>query len=269
MVKHRKIESLQNPLVKEALRIKDKRARYRHEAFLIEGLHLIEEALAKHSRVTLKRVFFTEGIERHDPALINRLQRAGLEIFEVTERIISRLSETETPQGIVAVSAYRPWKLEDIKLKGIAVLSDGIQDPGNLGSTIRTADAAGADAVVLLPGTCDPFMPKALRASAGSVFHLPIVYAERKQIIELLRKRGMRLVVTDLGAPQSLFDADLRPPVAFAFGNEASGVSPALRATADLTLRIPIRGSAESLNVAASVAVCLYEALRQSTKNSS
>jgi TrmH family RNA methyltransferase len=263
MPAHRKIESTQNPLIKEALDVKVKRHRYRHEAFLIEGPNLIEGALKRASRAALKRVFFTERFRQHSPALIEGMGKAGTEMFEVTERVIARLSETEAPQGVVAVSSYRPWRLGDLSIKGALVVSDGIQDPGNLGSAIRTADAAGADGVVLLPGTCDPFMPKALRASAGSIFRVPVLYGEREALAGLLRRRKVRLAVTVLDAPESLFEADLRPPIAFVFGNEASGVGADLREAADLRLRIPLRGGAESLNVAASVAVCLYEALRQ------
>lgn len=266
MPDYRKIESTQNPLVKEALKIKEKRSLYGHEAFLIEGPNLIEGALKRASRAALKRVFFTERFRQHHPALIGRIGKAGPEMFEVAERVIARLSDTEAPQGIVAVSSYRPWGLEDIRVKGSLVICDGIQDPGNLGAIIRTADAAGADGVVLLPGTCDAFMPKALRASAGSIFNVPVLYVEREGLTGLLRKKGVRLAVTALDGTDPLFDTDLRPPIAFVFGNEASGVSPELKKASDLNLRIPLRGGAESLNVAASVAVCLYEAMRQHEK---
>jgi TrmH family RNA methyltransferase len=268
MPAYRKIESAKNPLVKEALKIKEKRSLYGHEAFLIEGPNLIEGAHKRTSRAALKRVFFTERFRQHDPALIARLERAGVEMFEVSERVISRLSDTETPQGIVAVASYRARGLEDIRVKGALVICDGIQDPGNLGAIIRTADATGADGVLLLPGTCDAFMPKALRASAGSIFRVPVLYVEREGLAGLLRKMGVRLAVTALDGADPLFDADLKGPIAFVFGNEASGVSAELKGASDLRLRIPLRGGAESLNVAASVAVCLYEALRQQMKSS-
>lgn len=266
-MKHGKLESPRNPLIREAVRIKEKRSRYRHEAFLVEGPHLIEMAVASGTegrRALLKQVFYTEEFKKksHRP-LLDRLFKSGTAVFEVTERILLRLSDTETPQGIVAVASCRALSLDEITVRGFLVVCDGIQDAGNLGTTIRTADAAAADAVVLLPGTCDAFMPKTLRASAGSIFNIPVVYEERKRLVRWLKDRKIRLAVTAPDAGQSVFDADLGVPLAFVFGNEATGVSPELKKAADLKLKIPVPGKAESLNVASSAAVCLYEALRQ------
>lgn len=268
-MKVKKIESLRNPLVREALAIREKRSRFRYEAFLIEGPSLVEAALARGEAgkaPSLKRVFFTERFGKRDVGLLQGLERSGAELIEVAEHVMKKLSETETPQGIAAIASLRPAGLDEVDMKGLAVVSDGIQEPGNLGTVIRTADAAGAGAVVLLSGTCDPFMPKALRASAGSVFNVPLVYGERESIGELLHARGLRIVAATLEARLSLFEADLRPPVAFVFGNETSGVSPEMKGASDLEVKIPLRGGAESLNVAASAAVCLYEALRQRTQ---
>jgi TrmH family RNA methyltransferase len=259
-MKTRKIESLRNPIVKDALAIRDKRPRPGYEAFLVEGPNLVEAAMA---RASLGRVFFTARFGQRGAGLLERLERQGAELTEVAEHVMKKLSETETPQGVAAVASLRPAALEAVDVKGLLVVSDGIQDPGNIGAVIRTADAAGAGAVVLLPGTCDPFMPKALRASAGSVFNVPLVYAEREGLERALHSRGLRVVATTLEARLSLFEADLRPPVAFIFGNETAGVSLEMKGASDLEVKVPIRGGAESLNVAASAAVCLYEALRQ------
>ncbi|MEJ2695301.1 MAG: RNA methyltransferase [Candidatus Sulfobium sp.] len=145
----------------------------------------------------------------------------------------------------------------------MVVVLDGIKDPGNLGTIIRTSDAAGAHAVVLLPGTCDPFMPKPLRASAGSVFNIPVVETEIAPLMKWMKERSIKMTVTSPDATDILYDADLTYPGAFAFGNEAHGVSRELKEEADLTVKIPIYGGAESLNVASSAAICLYEAVRQ------
>jgi TrmH family RNA methyltransferase len=266
-MRKRRIESARNPVVRETLRIRRKRTRYGREAFLIEGPNLVEAAaLQDMGRVDIKQVLFTERFSRRRRGLIRTLEGEGAELYEVSEEIMEKLSDTETPQGIVAVSSYTPFGLDEVDFRGVTVVSDGIQDPGNLGTIIRTSDAAGARTVVLLPGTCDAFAPKALRASAGSIFNVPVVHAGRKALIGRLRELGIRICVTAPGADTELFGSDLRGDIAFVFGNEARGAGTELREAADLTVRIPIEGRAESLNVTVSVAVCLYEALRQKNK---
>lgn len=270
-MRYKKITSQSNPHVKEAFKIREKRTAFKQTAFIIEGLHLIEMALG--SRVgcstgsQIKKIFFTDtfSVRKEGRRLLQQISKYTSEIFEVTEKILSKLTDTEAPQGIIAVVSYTPLLIEELSLqdKPILVVIDGIQDPGNLGTILRTADAIGADAVILLPGTCDLFMPKTIRATAGSIFNIPITHAGITFFLEWLCGKRIQLAVTSSDAGRSIFDVDLRRPVAFVFGNEVHGVSKELKKSADLILRIPILGKAESLNVATSAAVCLYEAVRQ------
>lgn len=264
-MKPKKLESLSNPLIRETLDIKKLRSRYKHEAFIIEGTHLIETAVD--ANVVIKRVFFTEDFARgkQGQKLLIRVGRLWTEIFEVKEGILKKLSDTETPQGILAVASYKPKGIDDItfKEKPFVVVSDGIQEPGNLGALIRTSDAVGVDAVIVLPGSCDAFMGKTLRASAGSIFNIEIVYAETRTLLRWAMSKGIKLIISSLEAGQSIYDADLTTPLAFVFGNEARGVSERLRESASLALRIPIYGKAESLNVGVASGIFLYEARRQ------
>jgi len=259
------IASASNPQVKEAVAIKEKRRKYKYDAFLIEGPHLVEMALQ--SATAVKKVFFTEEFSsiREGAGLLKKLIRSGAEMFRITAQVLSMLSDTETPQGVIATATYRPYHLDSLHVseKPLMVIIDGIQDPGNLGAIIRTSDAAGADALVMLPGTCDAFMPKALRSTAGSLFTLPIAYADTETVIRWLREKAIGLSVTDAKAPVAIHQADLTYPLAFVFGNEAHGVSDTLRKAATVLISIPILGRAESLNVAAAAAICLYEAVRQ------
>ncbi len=259
----RRLESPQNPIIRQALKVRDRRPGRRGAAFLVEGPNLVASALE--AGAGLGSVFVTEGFrsKRAPRAMLNSIARRGGELYEVSEKILRRLAETETPQGIAAVASLRPASLEEIRPDGPIVVLDAVQDPGNVGTIIRTSDAAGASAVVVLGGTCDPFMPKALRASAGSIFNIPLVYAARKELPGELRRRGIGMVVTASDAETSVFDAELRGPLAIVFGNEARGVGRELREAADIEIRIPVRGGAESLNVASSAAVCLYEVLRR------
>lgn len=263
-----KITSLSNPHVKEAVAISQKRST-RPNTILIEGERLIR--MADSAGALISEVFFTSsfGSRERGVSLLNKLEAGAVRSFEVSEKIISRLSDTDTPQGIVAVVSYKPPCLRDLSINTTAliVVLDSLQDPGNVGTIIRTADALGADAVVCLPGTCDTLSPKVIRASAGSIFNVPVVSAGTEELIAWLRDRGIGLAVTSPSADIPVFDSDLTSPVAFIFGNEAMGVGEALKESADLLISIPLFGKAESLNVATSAAVCLYEALRQRKKH--
>ncbi|MBI4681473.1 MAG: RNA methyltransferase [Nitrospirae bacterium] len=279
-----KITSISNPKIKQALDIKNKRSKYRHNAFIIEGPNLIEMALA--SGYQIEEIFFTSKFSsrKDGQGLLRQLAKKSVEInppsppfskgvgggfsgeiFEVTEQILNKLSDTETSQGIIAIASYKPKSLAEISFRSIPliVIADGIQDPGNLGTIIRTSDAAGVDAVIILTGTCDLFMQKTLRATAGSIFNIPIVFAGADELIEWLKTKKIGLIATTLNTKISIFDSNLKKPLAFVFGSEAHGVSNVIKKNADLTLKIPILGKAESLNVSSAASVCLYEAVRQ------
>lgn len=271
-MKYIKITSTSNPIIKEALKIKERHARYRHEAFLIEGPHLIEMAFASPD-VEIKRMFFTEdfAFKKEGQRILRQIGskvkgQGSKDIFvQVSEQVLHKLTDTETPQGIIATVSYKPIDLDKIVFKGIPfiVVCDGIQDPGNLGTIIRASDAAGADTVVILPGTCDVFMQKTIRATAGSLFNIPTIYSEPEILFDYLDSKNIALYATDVHAQVSIYESDFKQPVAIAFGNEAQGISEYLLKMANKLVKIPIIGKAESLNVAMAASVCLYEAVRQ------
>ncbi|MBI5639043.1 MAG: RNA methyltransferase [Nitrospirae bacterium] len=260
-----KITSPANLRIKDALKVRDRQARARQDSFVIEGKHLIGTALA--SGAAIHEVFFTGSFSREKEGreMLNLLSSKTSMLWEVADNILARLSETSTPQGIVAVVTYTSPQLHELYFRKtpLVVVVDGIQDPGNLGTIIRTSDAAGADAVILLEGTCDARLPKVIRATAGSIFHLPVVRTDADTLMRFLAEKKIRLATTSARTGTSVFLADLREPVALVFGNEARGVRRQIEEAADLSVQIPIYGRAESLNVATSVAICLYEAVRQ------
>ncbi|MCX5716971.1 MAG: RNA methyltransferase [Nitrospirae bacterium] len=264
-MQYTQITSASNPKIKEALDIKNKRSKYKHAAFIIEGPHLIETAMASGNKINT--VFFTDSFraKKDGQKILKEIAKKIDAIFEVTEKIMNKLADTETPQGIIATASYDIKSLEEIKFKSapLIVAVDRVQEPGNLGTIIRTSDAAGADAVVILKGACDAFMQKTIRATAGSIFNIPIIYTGTDKFLEWLKSNGIMFIATALDSGKSIFDSDLKKPIAFVFGNEAHGVSNEIRRKADLILKIPIFGKAESLNVSASAAVCLYEVARQ------
>lgn len=263
-MQYKTITSLSNRHIGEALEIRE-RTNHGSNTFLIESPHLIEMALAAGSHII--KVFFTPAFSagENSQRLLSLLRRNSAEVFETTERILNKLADTVTPQGIIAIVSHDCCTFEKFAFKNppLIVAVDGIQDPGNLGTIIRTADASGADGIIIFPETCDAFMNKAIRATAGSIFNIPIIYSEYDAFFEWAEKSLVTIFATDINAQKSLFESDLSKPLAFVFGNEAHGVSKRLANKADLLVKIPIFGRAESLNVAASAAVCLYEAARQ------
>lgn len=261
-MRYKKITSPSNPIIREAIAARDRKKAGR-DCFLIEGRHLLEMALA--AGADISRIFFTSAYELKSKEFLSEIAGKGIELIETTGHVFSKFSDTETPQGIAAVVDCPRFALDKLSPMALPmiVICDGIQDPGNLGAIVRTADAVGADAVIMLPGTCDPFIPKAIRSSAGSIFNLPIVFSNPESLIEWLKKKGVGFFVADAHGSKTIYESNMKNPLALAFGNEASGVGAMLKKKADMTVRIPIYGKAESLNVAISASICLYEAVRQ------
>ncbi len=260
-----RITSTANPRIKEAVRIRERRHTQAQNLFVIEGTRIIVTAIE--AGVDIREIFFTDRFssQREARAILRSAGKKGLDFFEVADHVLNKITDTEAPQGIAAVVSYQISSLDRFRVRNnpLFAVFDGIQEPGNLGTIIRTADAAGIDAVIILEGTCDIFIPKVIRATAGSIFHIPIARAEAETFLKWLHDTKIKLAATSADADKSVFDAELDSPVAFVFGNEARGISAVIRRSADMFLKVPIYGNAESLNVATSASVCLYEAVRQ------
>jgi RNA methyltransferase, TrmH family len=211
----------------------------------------------------------TDTAADRNPSILRAAQVEGVRVTAVTDKAAAGLSETVTPQGIIAVCDPVDVPLADA-LRGtprlVAVLH-GVTDPGNAGTVVRVADAAGADAVIFAGDTVDPHNGKCVRASTGSVFHLPISRArDVDEVFEACRTAGLALVAADGHATDDLDTADVRGdlghPTAWVFGSEAHGLPDAVIAGLDISLKVPIYGAAESLNLATAAAVCLYASAR-------
>jgi len=227
--------------------------RSRAGRFLAEGPNLVEAAIARGLAV---EVFATERAAQRYEALID-----GARLHLVTDRAAKALSDTVTPVGLVAVCELpAPTLPSDPTLVAVAV---GVSEPGNAGTLIRIADAMAADAVVLAGHAVDPYNGKCLRASAGSIFHLPVlVEPDALAAVGTLRDAGLRVLATALEGAVDLADADLDAPTAWLFGPEAQGLPADVVAAAHQRVRIEMPGGAESLNVAAAAAICLYQSAR-------
>ena len=253
-------------------------ARDKYERFLVEGPRGVGEAV-RHAAAHVHDLYLTpEAADRHADILA-RARAAGLYTHTVTPRVMAAMSADA--QGVLAVVATTALAAgsqpqEDgagageglaERLAGarlVAVLAEA-QDPGNAGTIIRTADAAGADAVVLVRGSVDATNPKVVRSTAGSLFHLPVLTgAGLGEVLEALDVAGLAVLAADGSGPVNLFDADelLARPCAWLFGNEARGLAPEALERAEAVVSVPVLGAAESLNVAAAAAVCLYASVR-------
>lgn len=236
--------------------------RRRAARFLAEGPNLVEAALR---RGVVSEVFATESAAERFGALL-----ADAPVELVTERAAKALSDTVTPIGLVAVCTMPDSRLDDVLTADPRLLAVAVDtsEPGNVGTLIRLADALGADAVVLAGNSVDPYNGKCLRASAGSIFALPVVEEpDVPMLVNSLRQAGLTIRATTLDGEQPLDDLDLAGPTAWMFGSEAHGLAPEVAALADERIVIPMYGGAESLNVAAAAAICLYQSARAFRRN--
>ena len=235
----------------------------RTRAFLAEGPQAVAEALASGAKVS--ELFVTAPALSRHADLIDRATEAGIPVHSISGEAMGELAQTVTPQGLLAVCGFVDVPLADLAKTSprLVTILANVRDPGNAGTVLRTADAAGADGVVFADASVDPYNGKCVRASAGSLFHLPVVAGTRlSETADALRAAGLRVIAADGRAGRRLDDPEvgklLASPVAWLFGNEAWGLPPELVALADDSVAVPIYGQAESLNLAAAAAVCLY-----------
>ena len=265
---------MHSPRLKAARRLNKRAFRQRERAFLAEGPQAVAEAFHCGAQVT--DLFVTVPARTRHGDLVAAIAAAGIPVHVVSGEVMDDLAQTVTPQGLLAVCGFVDVPLADVAQQAMTAPRDkpaliallaNVRDPGNAGTVLRTADAAGAHAVVFADASVDPYNGKCVRASAGSLFHLPVVAGARlEDVVVTLREAGMRIVAADGRAGRSLDDpgvqARLAGPTAWMFGNEAWGLPPELVALADEPVAVPIYGRAESLNLAAAAAVCLYASAR-------
>lgn len=236
------------------------RARDRREqqAFLAEGVRLIEEALK--SGWPFRFVLHTSELSARGVELLAQLQQRGIEIDEVSTRLLASISETENSQGILAVLAdHIPERVRELNF---VLIADSIREPGNLGTLLRSAEAAGADAVFLAPGTTDGFAPKVVRSAMGSHFRLPLYEVNWEEVRTQVSAYRWNVYLADMDG-RSCWETEFRRPLALIIGGEADGATAPARAIAAQTVSIPMQGRGESLNAAVAGAVLMFEIARQ------
>ncbi|RKY00751.1 RNA methyltransferase [Candidatus Poribacteria bacterium] len=266
------ISSTRNPAVKLARSLYHKKYRKLHGKFLVEGIRPVKEAVDTGAPVEI--IFHCPDRLKSELALrtVEEARRRGIKCLQVSERVMESICMKENPQGIAAVVAKVEKGLEDVEVgdDSLILWAHGIGDPGNLGTMIRTADAFGVDWFILSGRSTDPFDPKSVRASMGSIFNVPIaIEPDPMRVASRLKEEGVKLVATSPSAEKLCFQADYELPLALMVGSEGEGLPEELISLADERIRIPMVGRADSLNVAVATGITLYEIVRSLSPPSS
>lgn len=253
------ITNVNDPQVKSVAKLAQRARREDARLFLVEGPQAVRELLV-HLPNSAVDVFFTAEFAAKHPDVMALAEKSPAVCDEVSEKVLETMADTISPQGVVATAALLDHALARIGSPKLVAICHEVRDPGNAGTVIRAADAAGADAVILTGDSVDLHNPKLVRSTTGSIFHLPVIeHADLAEVVELLHDRGVTVFAASAdGDGITEIVANLIEPNAWLFGNEARGLDDAARALADRVVSVPIFGKAESLNLATAASVCLY-----------
>lgn len=246
--------------------LRQKKARAEKKAFIMEGIRAVEE-LCKFPKPRFKAIY-TQELEAtwRGQMLLQNLKNRKIDLTQVTPQELAAVSDCETPAGILAVAEIKEYRLTELLdgPKPFLVVLDGIQDPGNLGAIIRTAEAAGVSGVILSKETVDPYNPKVVRATMGSLLRLPVVKVDNLLLlIEKLCARQIRTVACDVHGSQNYYETDWQLPLALVFGNEGAGMTKEITAKMDEVIKIPQRKGVDSLNVAVAAGIIMYQVVEK------
>lgn len=258
------IKSKDNKLIKHIKKLGLKKYRQENNQFIIEGIRFVEEAAS--AGASIKHCLFSDSLKsERAEQLLAKIRNSSTNMHMVEENIIQDICDTKTPQGIVAVIEKRDYSLDDfLSSSDFIIIVDRIQDPGNLGTIIRTADAANADSIVLSDGTVDPYSPKVLRSTMGSIFHLPlIICTDILDSLNILKSRGFSICAASLDGNTMYYKENYIGKTAIVIGNEGSGIDSNIKRYADKLVKIPMPGRAESLNAAVAAGILMFEVVRQ------
>lgn len=254
------IESKENNLYKETKKLKERRGRNKSSKYIIEGFRLVQEAFK--AKADIDYLFISERVVEKLDKYLGDFITKDTKIFKIKDELIKDLCDTEKPQGIVAVVKMERYEVKDNG--SFYLLCDKVQDPGNLGTIIRTAHAAGVDGIILTKGTVDIYNDKTIRSTMGSIFYIPVITDdENNSIVKKLIGEGFSLLATSLQGDKDFFKEDLSGKLIISVGNEGNGVSKEIYDLSDKKVKIPMPGGAESLNVSIAASVIVYERVRQ------
>ena len=260
-----KLTSLQNPKVKHALKLRDRRDREREGLTLLEGYRELTRAFAWGMQI--EECFYCPAmfLGENEGALLDSLAEGGVIITEVSEPLLSKMAYRDRPEGLIAIARMKEHRLSDMprKPRGLYLVAEAVEKPGNLGSILRSADAAGADGLIVCDKRTDIYNPNVIRASTGALFSVPLAEASPEEAAAWLGELGIRTLAATPHTESLYTDVDLSGGVAIVVGAEQYGLSSFWLDKADFKVRIPMLGKADSLNVATAATILLYEAARQ------
>lgn len=257
------ISSTKNPKIKFAEDLKERRERDKTGLFLVEGYREIMRA--HESGRAFETLFYCPELflGENEPALIESIKNAKAQTFSCSESVFKKLSYRDRPDGLLAIAHQKKALLSDIKAPNFLVVAEAIEKPGNLGTILRSSDAVGVDGVIIADRCTDIHNPNVVRASVGTLFTIPVIEAKGDDILQWLKDNGVSIVATTPAAEKEYTDVDLTGPIAILMGTEQVGLTKKWLDAADIQVRIPMLGVADSLNVATATTLMLYEALRQ------
>lgn len=257
------LTSVNNERVKLWGSLLDKKHRDRHRLFIIEGIHLVKEAITGGYAIEAICYDSVRGLPDEIHSVIANVP-ATTKWYEATEAIMKKCTDTDSPPPIFAiVKKFSVDTSNVLNGNSLIVALDGVRDPGNVGTIIRSCDAVGASAVILGKGCVDLYNPKTVRSTMGSLFHLPIIEIDLLEFLPMLKEKGIHVIGTSLQATEHCYNFNWREPACIVMGSEGEGLSAAVEAEVNKTVIIPMQGKSESLNVAMATTVMLYEAMRQ------
>lgn len=262
------ITSTSNAKVKALVNLKKKRKeRDRENVFLVEGIRMFREVPAD----KLKEVYVSEGFYKKQRKLVDEIAgKSGIRAEILADNVFAHVSDTMTPQGVLCVVEQMNYSLENVLANGEVphlMVLDNLQDPGNLGTIVRTAEGAGVTGIIMSKETVDIYNPKVIRSTMGSIYRMPFYYADNLlEAIEEMKKKNISTYAAHLDGKNSYDEEDYRKPCAFFIGNEGNGLRDEVADAADIYIRIPMCGQVESLNAAIAACVLMFEAARQRRK---
>lgn len=262
------ITSLQNPKVKRVIALRDRREREQSKDFIIEGYRELLRAVDAGWRMSQLFICPELFLGTNEQPLIDRIERFGAQIFRCPKNVFEKLSYRDRPDGLIGITKQGTTPLHELK-KDFLIIAEAIEKPGNLGTILRTADAVGVDGLILADKCTDLFNPNVVRASVGTLFSVPVAEATSDEAIAWLKSNGIKILAATPHTQNDYTDVDLTVPLAIVLGTEQLGLSEKWMEQADIKVKIPMLGVADSLNVSTAGSVLLYEALRQRRHKSS
>lgn len=259
------LSSTQNPRIKQTLSLRERSERDASSQFIIEGYRELLRAFENGQKI--EELFFCSSLflGANENALIGRLQQNGARLFECNEKVFHKLSYRDRPDGLLGVAQQRHLYLDDLQINKnpFLIVAEAIEKPGNLGTILRSSDAVGVDGVLVCDRCTDIFNPNVVRASVGTLFTIPVIEAGSQEALLWLKKNKIQILAATPHAKVEYTDVDMSGPLAIAVGTEQLGLSKLWMDEADLQVRLPMLGVADSLNVAMATTILLYEVLRQ------